>query len=466
MRELPKELHERLCRAGQEHVLGYLEGLEGPVRDALITQLEGLDYGLLGELAVLASRPLEAGEKRLEPPELFRLDRSAEEEGRAREAVLLGEELFRAGKVGFMLVAGGQASRLGYDAPKGDYPVGPVTERTLFSYHAQRLLAAQARYGVAPTWYVMTSPANDRATREIFANNDYYGLGPDQVFFFAQEMMPALDTEGRVLFATPETLFMAPNGHGGSLLALQRSGGLAHMRERGIEQVSYFQVDNPLARPADPLFVGLHAASDCGMSSKVVRKRAPGEKVGVIGRINGKLGCIEYSDLPEELESARDPDGELSFRAGNIAAHVLCTSFVEGLTKDRLELPWHVARKRMKAAAADGTITERPGFKFETFVFDALGYSERSVTLEVDRALEFSPVKNAEGPDSPASCRADLCALFAPWVAAAGDELPPIDENGNPLVEVDPRVAETPEEFLSRSDRKARRHEGGVVYEP
>jgi len=466
MSALPKELHERLCAADQEHVLDYLEGLEGPARDALIQQLEGLDYGLLGELALLANRPVEAGEKRFEPPELFSLERSAQDETRAREAVQLGEELFRAGKVGFMLVAGGQASRLGYDAPKGDYPVGPVTGRTLFAYHAQRLLAAQARYGVAPTWYVMTSPANDRATREIFAKNAYYGLSSDAVFFFQQEMMPALDTEGRVLFAAPDSLFMAPNGHGGSLLALQRSGGLAHMRERGIEQVSYFQVDNPLARPADPLFVGLHAAEDCGMSSKVVKKRGPGEKVGVIGRINGKLGCIEYSDLPEELKGARDSDGELSFRAGNIAAHMLRTSFVQELTRDRLELPWHVARKSMKAAAPDGTIHERAGFKFETFVFDALGDSRRSVTLEVERGLEFSPVKNAAGADSPATCRADLCALFAPWLAAAGEELPPVDEDGNPPVEIDPRVAETQEEFLARSDRKALRHEGGVVYEP
>ncbi len=466
MVELSKELSNTLGDAGQEHVFEYLDRLAGQARTRLIDVLAGVDFDLMAELAALAKKPLDGSEKKLEPPELFRLDRSPADEKSAASAITLGEELFAAGKIGFVLVAGGQASRLGYDAPKGDYPVGPVTQRTLFAYHAQRLQAAKQRYGKEPFWYVMTSPANDAATREIFQRNEYYGLDPESVFFFSQEMLPALDTNGRVLFTTPATLFLAPNGHGGSLLALQRSGALAHMRERGIEEVSYFQVDNPLARPADPLFAGLHVRGACGMSSKVVKKRAAGEKVGVLGHIDGKLGCIEYSDLPDDLKSARDANGELSFRAGNIAAHMLRVSFVEELTRERLELPWHVARKRMKAAAPDGTLAERDGFKFETFVFDALAYSKASVTLEVERTEEFSPVKNADGSDSPASCRADLCALFAPWVAAVGDELPALDEAGNPPIEIDPRVAESQAEFLARTDRKLRQHDGGVVYEP
>jgi UDP-N-acetylglucosamine/UDP-N-acetylgalactosamine diphosphorylase len=291
-------------------------------------------------------------------------------------------------------------------------------------------------------------------------------VNPEDVFFFSQEMLPALDAEGRILFATPESLFLAPNGHGGSLLALKRSGALADMRARGIEEISYFQVDNPLVRPADPLFAGLHAQAGCGMSSKVVKKIAAEEKVGVLGRIDGRLGCIEYSDLPEDLKTATDARGVLSFRAGNIAVHMLRVDFVEELTRERLELPWHVARKRMPSAAPDGTITECDGFKFETFVFDALGRSPESVTLEVDRAVEFSSVKNAEGTDSPKSCRADLGNMFARWVAAAGDEIPPVNEAGYPPIEVDPLFAETQAEFVARTDRKPLQRKGGLVYEP
>ena len=181
------------------------------------------------------------------------------------------------------------------------------------------------------------------------------------------------------------------------------------------------------------------------MSTKVVSKRDPDEKVGVIGRIDGAMGCIEYSDLPADLRAARGDDGELLFRAGNIAVHVLGLDFVRGLTRERLELPWHLATKKMKVVDEEGQPAERTGTKFESFVFDALSRSPASVTLEVDRALEFSPVKNAEGQDSPETCRRDLVSLFGGWVRALGEE------PHASAVEVDPLVAEDRDEFVARA---------------
>ena len=267
-----------------------------------------------------------------------------------------------------------------------------------------------------------------------------------------------------MLFSAPDQLFMAPNGHGGCLLGLASSGALEDMRRRGIEQLSYFQVDNPFARPADPLFLGLHDLAGAGMSSKVVAKRDAGEKVGVLGLMDGVLGCIEYSDLPAELREARDDQGELRFRAGNIAVHVLSRRFVEELTESGLELPWHVARKEMKVVDATGEPGTVTGFKFETFVFDALARSKGSVTLEVARELEFNPVKNRSGEDSPDSCRAALCALFAGWVTAAGGALPERDAQGNHPVEVDPRRAESQDEFLAHGPLEPEQQDGGHLY--
>src|SRR5262249_18455661 len=158
---------------------------------------------------------------------------------------------------------------------------------------------------------------------------------------------------------------------------------------------------NPLARPADPLFLGLHALERAQMSSKVVPKRDPGEKVGVLGKLGGRLACIEYSDLPDDLRQARGADGGLLYGAGNIAVHVLALGFVERLTRGALHLPWPLAKKEVEALDGAGRPSRRAGIKFEAFVFDALGLAERTVTLEVDRAVEFSPVKNARGEDSP-----------------------------------------------------------------
>ena len=455
---------ERLTAAGQGHALARLDALPAARRARLEAELERLDLTLLAKLHALTEQAPTVGSD-FEPPDVFPLERDAENEERARAAERHGQELLRAGKVGYVLVAGGQASRLGYDAPKGAFPIGPVTERTLFAYHAQRLLAAQARYGRSTPWYIMTSPANDADTRTIFADNAHFGLDPSDVFFFSQDTLPALDPSGRVLFADEDQLFSAPNGHGGCLIALSSSGAIDDMRARGIEQLSYFQVDNPLVRPADPLFIGLHAQAGAGMSTKVVAKRDADERVGVIGRIDGAMGCIEYSDLPEDKRHAPDATGALRFRAGNIAVHVLAIDFLADVVQGELRLPWHVAKKRMAVLGDDGRTQEVDGFKFEAFVFDALASSPISVTLEVDRALEFSPVKNGDGEDSPATSRAALARMFADWVGAAGGVLPAPGEEGFPPVEVDPRYADTQDEFAARGAPEPNVRPTGHVYE-
>ena len=437
--------------AGQAHLFDDWAGLSPGQRALLLEELEELDLALVARLAGLVREGSSEGvaSGAIEPPQVFPRERDDALEARARQAVQAGEALLLAGKVGYVLVAGGQASRLGFDGPKGMLAIGPLSGWSLFEIHARRLLAARRKYGVATPWYVMTSRANDASTRAFFEEQRWFGHPREDVFFFPQAMVPAMDERGCILRSARERLFLAPNGHGGVLAALADSGALADARRRGVDELSYFQVDNPLARPADPLFLGLHALERAGMSSKVVEKRDAAEKVGVLARVGGRMACIEYSDLAPELREARDEHGRLVFRAGNIAIHLLRREFVEELTHGGLSLPWHLARKSM-TVYEDGALVQRQGVKFETFVFDALQRSPRSVVLEVDRREEFSPVKNRSGADSPESARADLCRLHASWVRAAGLALPEPGPDGVHPVEVDPLVAGDLEEFLRR----------------
>ncbi|MDG1501018.1 MAG: UTP--glucose-1-phosphate uridylyltransferase [Planctomycetota bacterium] len=439
--------------ADQGHVFRFWDDLSSASQRQLLEQLEAVDYGLLARLGGLLQdgHSDQGAAAKLSPPDLFPLVQEGELQQEAASARARGKSLLDGGKVAFMIVAGGQGSRLGYDGPKGCFPVAPLSERCLFDLHAARLRAAGRRHGIDPVWYVMTSPANDGATRSFFAEHDNFGLKADNVFFFSQEMLPALDLEGRMLLAQKDSLFLAPNGHGGSLAALAKSGALVDMERRGITTISFFQVDNPFARPGDALFLGLHDQAGAGMSSKVVAKRDAGEKVGVLGYVDGVMGCIEYSDLAPELREAKDDAGELLFRAGNIAVHAIDVQFVKGLTQGGvLDLPWHVARKNMGAIGPDGQGVMVDGAKFETFVFDALGKSKATVTLEADRALEFSPVKNKDGDDSADSCRRDLCRMFATWLEQAGVEAPSVEIGGYPAIEVDPLFAEDSVEFVTR----------------
>ena len=152
----------------------------------------------------------------------------------------------KAGRVAALLVEGGQGSRIGYDGPKGCYSIGPITGAPLFYFHARKILARPIRYGRTIPFYVMTSEANNEATVRCFEENDYFGLNPDDVFFFTQGMWPGMTADGKIIMDAPGHVFMSPDGHGGLLAALKRSGALADMKRRGIKSVFFFQVDNPL----------------------------------------------------------------------------------------------------------------------------------------------------------------------------------------------------------------------------
>ncbi|MGQ0551958.1 MAG: UTP--glucose-1-phosphate uridylyltransferase [Planctomycetota bacterium] len=440
-----------LAAHGQEHVLRFCDQLSPAAEEAFLEQLLAQDLPRLTRLIQQVLQPTPAhATARIEPPELIAWGEGAEELRRDATARQAGEEALAAGHVAAFLVAGGQGTRLGYDGPKGRYPVGPITQRSLFAYHAQRILATSRRYGHAAPLYVLTSASNHESTVGAFEEAEHFGLDPQDVHFLVQGMLPAIDRAGKLLLAHAGSLALSPDGHGGALRALARGGALEDMERRGIREIFSFQVDNPLCRVLDPVFIGHHVQARAEMSTKVVAKRDAAEKVGVLARLNGRLGVVEYSDLDPALAAARQPDGQLLYRAGNIAIHLLRLDFVRRLTSGTLELPVHRADKAVPCLDAEGQLV-RPSapnaIKMEQFLFDALPLAAHSITQEVARRDEFAPVKNAEGVDSPESARAALSDQARRWMAAAGLALPPGPAEVGPLFALDQ------EEFLANLTR-------------
>ncbi|MFN0205397.1 MAG: UTP--glucose-1-phosphate uridylyltransferase [Planctomycetota bacterium] len=430
----------RMAGIGQGHVTSFWPEYNEIERAEFIKELELLDLDLVQKLAKIAKHPEPHSAGALSPPDVIWSEQSE------LDAERRGRELIDLGKVAFVLVAGGQATRLGFDQPKGCYPIGPISNRSLFQMHADRLRAIGRRShgrqgGRTPLWFIMTSPANHAATIAFFDKNEYFNISPDRIVFFPQATVPAFDTSGRLVLESKSQFFRNPNGHGGSLWALAQSGFLNRCRAEGIEHLYYWQVDNPLARLGDPRFMGLHTSNpSAGMSSKIVQKRGPGEKVGVLAKSDGRHLCVEYSDLPAALRDARDAAGHLLYRAGNIAIHAFRVEFVESLTRGELQLPWHRAVKKIRSINSSGAAEEIEGIKFETFVFDALPLSESTVTLEAKREDEFAPVKNAEGEDSPASSRDAICYYYNRWMRKAGIVVP-ATAGEMPKIEIHPLFA-------------------------
>jgi UDP-N-acetylglucosamine/UDP-N-acetylgalactosamine diphosphorylase len=440
-------LRSRYAGHGQAHVFRFWDRLGQDERRELLDQAASID--LPGVLRALAGARGSEGPdlRKLEPPQVEPLPEHGGDAGRWSEACRRGETALRAGRVAAMVVAGGQATRLGYPGPKGLFPIGPVTQRPLFELQAQKLRGLARRYGRPVPWYVMTSEATDAATRDAFQRSQRFGLPEDGVFFLRQAMVPSFDFEDRIVLEHPGRIMTNPDGHGGSLTALLASGALDDMQRRGIDTLFYYQVDNPLVQICDPAYLGFHLGSGAEMSCKVIRKLEPMEKMGVLARADAETLVIEYTELTDECRHARDLRGELRFWAGNMALHVFSLPFLRRVagSADRW-LRFHVSEKKIPTVDDQGRPVaprEPNGRKLERFVFDALPAARAVCVVETSREREYAPVKNAEGSDSPATVRRALTARYRDWLVAAGIEPPPPDTR----LEIDHSRVDGPEDL-------------------
>ncbi len=450
----PDQISQQLESIGQGHLARHAEALDAEARGAFYEQLAALD---LGEISRLIESNTTSHTPETVPSDLRPADVISLGDGSREPAKHTGEALIRAGKAACFTVAGGQGSRLGYDGPKGCFPTSCATGKPLFRIFAEGILGTQRRHDVTIPWYIMTSPLNHDATVAFFEQHEHFGLDPAAVRFFPQGVMPSFDKDsGKLLLAQPGVLATNPDGHGGSFKALRVSGALDDMKQRGVEHLSYFQVDNPHARPVDPVFLGLHASSPDSsgqFSSKMVAKAVWNEKVGVFCVGDGKTQVIEYSDLPEDLAKQTDASGALAFNAGSVAIHAIGVGFIDKVTgDDAFALPFHRAIKKVPFVDPETGQRHEPSepnaIKLERFVFDGIPIAERSIVVETDRLEEFAPVKNATGTDSIESSRALQTERSARWLEANGVPVPR-RENGSvdAVIEISPLTAQDADEL-------------------
>ena len=138
------------------------------------------------------------------------------------------------------------------------------------------------------------------------------------------------------------------------------------------------------------------------------------------------------------------------FWAGNTAIHVFDAMFLERMTQYGSALPFHVAKKAVAALDPSGRRLEPTNpnaIKFERFIFDLLPEARHAIVVEVDEAQTFAPVKNAPGEarDTPESVQAQMIALHAEWLRAAGCEVAP-----GAAVEISPLFAQNAQEVAAR----------------
>lgn len=465
---MKESLLSQLKPFGQEHLLQFWDELTASQQENLAAQIQKIDFAQVAELFVQqdSTIDLQAFEEQGKDPPAYKFgDLSSDADTNysapikitKSEAIQKGREALAAGKCAVMLVAGGQGTRLGSAFPKGMFPIGPVSHASLFQIHLEKTLVLSRKFGKSLPICIMCSPATQADTVEFLNEKDWFGIPEEDRFLFCQGTMPAVSMEtGEILLADKDLIALSPNGHGGMLAAIceehvpENLSVLERLTQRGVENLFHFQVDNPFVNICAPEFIGYHLASGSEMTSQVIRKREPNERVGNVVELDGKLYVIEYSDIPTSLANRRLPDGSLQIWAGSIAVHLFRLDFLRRCEPNAAALPFHVAKKKVPFINPNGsTISpkEPNAIKFERFIFDLMPWAQNAVVVEVDIPHNYGPLKNAAGTgtDCPETVQAQMIALYREWLEKAGAKVAP-----NIPVEISPLYAMSAEEVAAK----------------
>lgn len=385
----------------QTQLLKYYDELTAEQKENLLNAIEAITWDFEEELA--NPTDLSGKNRDIKPINGLRL---SEIEKRKAEFEAIGVEAIKAGKVAAVLLAGGMGTRLGVDGPKGAYNIGITKPLYIFEQQMRNIMDVTEKCGVTVPLCIMTSDKNHEQTVSFWKEHNYFGYPESEVKFFKQEMAPAVDYDGKIILERKDLPALSPNGNGGWFVSLQKAGLADELRERGVEWLNIYAVDNVLQRIVDPVFVGATIASKVNCGAKAIFKTEPKEKVGVLCMDGNQPDIIEYYELTDEMANQRDENGDLVYSYGVIMNYLFNLAKLEEIADKKI--PVHIVEKKIECLCEDG-VTRKPekenGKKFEALAVDLIKLMGSVLPYEVVREKEFAPIKNKTGVDSVESAR-------------------------------------------------------------
>lgn len=393
IKEVEEILKRILKKHNQEHILAFYDELSENEKEKLLMQVSVINFDYIDKLYNDASK-FEINGKEITSLEAF--DKSKNDTSEYKK---IGEEMIKNGELAICSMAGGQGTRLGFDAPKGTFMLDLKKPTSIFETIINKLKFAYEKYGRLIYWYVMTSETNNNATIKFFEDNNYFDYDKEHIIFFKQGELPLLDETGKIVLKAKDEIFMAPDGNGGIFKALGDNAIIEHMKNNGIKYLAIGNVDNILIHMVDPIIIGLMKQKNVELASKSFMKPSPDGKWGAYCRVNGKPRVIEYTETPKELLNARNEEGELIYGDAHFGCNFFKINLLERLVS--IGLPMHKAVKKNSHITENGESEEINTLKFEAFIFDAFEMANDIIVFRTKREEEFAPIKNKEGDESP-----------------------------------------------------------------
>lgn len=303
----------------------------------------------------------------------------------------MGLKAISQGKVACLVLAGGDASRLGVSVPKGMFNPGIDGINSIFELITRKVKRLS---GLSSEVYgekddlgrdqivlcIMTNHQNHDQIVSFFKDNDYFGY--KTIVFFPQSMSPVISQQGDILLKANNKILMAPQGNGTTFQSMVDCGLFEKLGHWGIEYLHITGVDNILNKFADPVMVGLCKKRHSDVVCKYAPKKYPLQKVGVFAKVEGKPYVIEYTHIGDKMAQSKNEEGDLLYNHSNLLNFMLRVSFLKNkiLNPESLKLlnaRFNSATKTVKNYDPKSkTIVESTAYKFELFVHDFLTFCQ------------------------------------------------------------------------------------------
>ena len=400
-----KDAIEKLEKYGQNHIVKIMEKLTDDEKEKLVNQIKELDFENIEHLYKALTSEKNDTSANIEPISALKKNKLSLQE--LEEINDLGKHVVISNEFAVATMSGGQGTRLGYSKPKGTFKIDVEPKpKYLFEIVCDTLKRANKKYDVIIPWYIMTSEENNDDIIKFFEEKNYFDYPKEYIMFFKQGQMPLIDEKGKLLIGENKMIKEASDGNGGIFRSMAIHGCLDDMKKRGVKWLFIGSIDNVLLKMVDPTLIGLAEERGVQIATKSVVKSHPHERVGVICKKEGKVGVIEYSELSKELAEAVDEDGDLTYGESHIMCNLFNIDILDKLAK--VKLPYHKAHKKNNYLNEKGELIvpdEPNSYKFETFIFDSFNYVNDIAILRGTREVDFAPIKNKEGTDSPETAR-------------------------------------------------------------
>ena len=396
-----KTYKEIIAENNQEHLLKYIEMADAKQKENLINQIESLDFDKLKKLYQISTESKPISTSKIE--HIHYTDKYKLSNDDFYNLNSIGENIIKNNQYAVVTMAGGQGTRLGHKGPKGTFLLNvKPNPKYLFEILADNLIQANKKYKTELNWYIMTSTENDKQTEEFFKEHNYFNYPKEKIKFFKQGNLPLISEDGKLLVDENYNIKFAADGNGCIYKAMSEDGVLDDMKKKGIKWIFIGSVDNALLNMVDPVLLGLTIKEGNEIGSKSIVKNSPHEKVGVFCKRNDVPTVIEYSELPEKMAEEMDDKGELLFGESHIMCNLYSINALEIISQKTL--PYHSAHKKASYLMENGEMFEAKepnAYKYEAFIFDGFNFFDNISILRGKREVDFAPIKNATGNDSP-----------------------------------------------------------------